>query len=145
MSLARWDGSDPESVEETMPTETRSLVFTPDEIAEALAEYRDAGHGRLPAGEIVYCRVGTAGPGVGIKVKAPALREAVSADIDAEDVGAALVAYCLARKIPLPRQASRSLEVQGSNLALRLSLNRNGRRLPDFFLARAARPIGPPA
>jgi hypothetical protein len=126
-----------------MPTETRTLVFTPDEIAEALAEYRDAGHGRLPAGEIVYCRVGATGPGVGIKVKAPALREAIAADIDADDVGAALVAYCLARKIPLPRHASRSLEVQGSNVALRLSLNRNARRLPDLFLGRAAGQVGP--
>ena len=120
-----------------MPTETRILVFSPDEVAEALAEYRDAGHGKLPAGDIIYCRVGEGTMDVAIKVVVPASREVLTAAVSAEDVGAALVAHCLSRSVPLAMKATRSLEVQGSNLALRLSLNGNTQPLPDFVSSRS--------
>jgi hypothetical protein len=136
MSLVPWSAFDLDSEEVTVPTETRILVFSPDEVAEALAEYRDAGNGRLPAGDIVHCRVGEDAPDITIKVMTPASREVLTATVAAEAVGAALVAFCLSRKVPLPMKSTRSLEAQGSDLALRISRNRGARALPDFVVSR---------
>ncbi len=120
-----------------MPTETRTLVFSPDEVAEALAEFKDAGNGKMPAGDIIFCRVGEGTMDVTIKVMVPGSRDVLTAAVGAEDVGAALVAYCLSRSVPLPLKSTRSLEVQGNNVALRLSLNGNARPLPDFVSSRS--------
>ncbi|MGF1610275.1 MAG: hypothetical protein ACFCUQ_12820 [Kiloniellales bacterium] len=116
-----------------MPVEMRTLIFSRDEVAEALTEHAEQGGGSLPRGRVIYCQVGC-GPDFSMVVKLGASErtEIQTVTLDAEAVGAALIDFCLRRAIPLPRNASRSLQVLGEALALSLAINEVRAPLPAF-------------
>ena len=116
-----------------MPIEMRTLIFSRDEVAQALAEHAEQGGGALPEGRVVYCQVGC-GPDLAMVVKLvpPERAQIQTITLDAEAVGAALIEFCLRRAIPLPRNASRSLQVLGEAIALSLTINELRAPLPAF-------------
>lgn len=116
-----------------MPIEMRTLIFSRDEVAEALAEHAERGGGALPQGRVIHCQI-ACGPDLALVVKLvpPERAQIQTVTLDAEAVGAALIDYCLRRAIPLPRNASRSLQVLGEALALSLAINETRAPLPAF-------------
>lgn len=107
-----------------MPIEMRTLIFSRDELAEALAYRANRGDPALPRGRVIYCQVGS-GPGFSVVVKLVPRggTQIESITLDADTVGAALIDYCLHNAIPLPRQSSRSLQALGEAVALSLTIN----------------------
>jgi hypothetical protein len=116
-----------------MPIEMRTLIFSRDEVAEAIADHAEHGNGGLPKGRVVYCQIGQ-GPDLTMVVKlVPPDRVRIqTVTLDAEALGAALIAFCLRRAIPLPRNSSRSLQVLGEAVALSLAINDIRAPLPAF-------------
>lgn len=114
-----------------MPTEFRRIVFSNEELLDALQAARDMAGGKLPAGRIVGCILSAepsltarltvapdgCGPGEPIGTES-----GVTVDLDPEFVGAALLLHCRRNKIPIPRNSEKSLQVVGDSLALRISL-----------------------
>ena len=116
-----------------MPIEMRTLIFSHDEIAEALADQAMLGDGVLPRSRVVHCQVG-AGPEITMVVKLvpPERAQIQTVTLDAEALGSALIAFCLRRAIPLPRKSSRSLMLLGDSIALCLTMNEVRAPLPAF-------------
>ena len=105
-----------------MPTETRRLVFTSDELKEALTRYSQTGTQALPRGQVVGCDLkGERGVQAVVAVSDPGSGEVRKVDLDATQLGACLIKFCLDNKIPLPRDGTKSLQVVGDDIALRIT------------------------
>ncbi len=110
-----------------MPVEMRTLIFSRDELSEAISE-----HERLN-GSIMFCSIASS-PEFSVTLKLvpeeePKIR---SLTLDAEAVGAALIQYCLLRNIPLPRRSERRIQAMGEAVAMNFSMNQTSVRLPEF-------------
>lgn len=105
-----------------MPTELRQIVFENVELRKALAQHFVDQPDRLPPGTIEA--VGISQDELEIEVVVNQSGGATTTTlIPAEHVAAALIAYCRANTIPLPRDAKKFLVVSGDNLALRIVLS----------------------
>jgi len=116
-----------------MPTELRRLVFSSDELAEALTSYSRASGPVLPDGDIVHCRI-IDGDELAINVKVlPDLGgEVQTVRIGSELLGSALIRFCQDRRIPVPRHAEKTLQAIGQNVAMTLTIAARTQRLPEF-------------
>ena len=118
-----------------MPAEIRSIIFTQEELVSALAEFAKRKGRPLPAGRVADCRVSGDPPAEVVLAIAIDGKEAPEATpFAASDVGAALVYFCIQRKIPLPAKgATKVLRVHGDSLALFISINADGEPDEGFF------------
>ena len=106
-----------------MPSEVRNIVFTGDELLEAIRQFNAQADRKLPQGQFVRCR--------------PIAGDTVSAVVEIDDaIGGGtkqvtldhaylvetLVNACLKVRIPLPRRARKSVRVLDDRVALHLSL-----------------------
>ena len=82
-----------------MATELRRVIFSNDEIIEAIKNYNEAAKKRLPDGSIVSCRIDA---GDGLKLTPEMRDHAVS---------------------KLYRVADKTLEVVGDNLSISMTMN----------------------
>lgn len=106
-----------------MPSELRRLIFNNEEMLAAVTEYRAAGLGPLPAGEILSCRAyGEPRLRFRLEMRSPEREDPVILEIAPEIIGAALLRFCIARGIPVPKRAEKALQVHGDNIALSLSI-----------------------
>ncbi len=105
-----------------MPTELRRLLFTRDELAEALADYARATGRAWPAGKIRSVRPDA--PFDGSLVLR--LRDGAAGGshrtvkLEPEWVAAALIRFCAERGVVLPRRAQKSLELVGDAVSLNI-------------------------
>ncbi len=116
-----------------MPTEIRRIVFSSAETLSAIIEYNKLpqNNAKLPPGTIDSCRVKDGPDGV------------VHLDIRDADgrhrnhvlghatVGAALLRFCHAAKIPIPKRGQKSLQIVGDNLALYVEIQAQTRTLVE--------------
>ena len=116
-----------------MPIEMRTLIFSRDELTEAITDHAAATGTALPDGTIMFCSV-TAAPALQVTLKlVPDGQSTIeTVTLGAEAVGAALVHYCIARGIPVPRRSDRSLQAMGEAVAMQFSLNQSSVKLPAF-------------
>ena len=91
-----------------MPTETRQLIFSDEELLDALTSHNRMAIDKLFIGRIVSCSVP---PGEVLTVRLTIRHETTNNDYDmtfgADVIGAALIRYCLEINIPLPRRAQK--------------------------------------
>lgn len=117
-----------------MPTELRHLLFRPDEVVQAVKEYRRRmGHALAP-GTIVSC-----GPECGSSGEIRRFRLTLAPDekaapargrrgreelvIQGPVLAAALILFCRDRHIPLAANASKSLQLFGNQVCLVTTIN----------------------
>ncbi len=101
-----------------MPSEHRKIAFSAKEVIDALANLNLGGR-FLPPGTIVSIKFVAQGNGVaGLVVLKGAAGDRMEYTATPERLAAALINYCRARKIPLPRAATKQLALQGDNVAL---------------------------
>jgi hypothetical protein len=123
-----------------MPTELRHLLFRTAEIVQAIKEYHRRLGQVLPAGPVLSCGAEYDGEGRGVQFcitiapdPADAKKPAKPGMADRQDVviegptfAAALILYCRDRRIPLPANADKSLQLFGGlNAAARFALSSN--------------------
>lgn len=105
-----------------MPTELRQIVFENAELRKALSQHFVDQPDRLPPGTIEAVGISQDELEIELQLAGNSGATATAALIPAEHVAAALIAYCRANTIPLPREAKKFLVVSGDNLALRIVL-----------------------
>jgi hypothetical protein len=116
-----------------MPTELRQLIFSRDELAEAIANYNGAATNGVPAGRIMFCKVTqNSGIFVTVKIVPEGETEVHTVHLDKNTVGAALMKYCLDKNIPMPKKASKTLQAIGDNIAMSLCIDSTSEELPSF-------------
>lgn len=124
-----------------MPTEIRKLIFSRDELAEAITNHRNGAHhdngskhDDLPSGSIMFCRVHQDTQlRVTVKILPDGETNIQTVQLQPEFVGSALMQYCIDRKIPMPKGASKSLEAMGDNIAMNLSIEAKVSQMPSML------------
>ena len=118
-----------------MPTEVRRITFQPDELTEALQAHAAVKLSELGPVELSFIKANGSGDQLQIVAGQAAASEALRLETD--EVGAALVRYCLDRGIPIPQKAVRSLSINKGKLALHVHLDEEAEeshvQLPDYY------------
>lgn len=106
-----------------MPSEIRNIVFSGDELLEAIRQYNAQAREKLPQGQFVRCQP-TEGDVVGaiIEIDDPIGGGTKQVTLDHAYLVAVLISACMRVKIPLPRRARKWLQSAGTGVALHLSL-----------------------
>ncbi len=106
-----------------MPSEVRIIAFTSEDVLEAVDEFGAIVDKRLSGGKVTDCHVGKH-PGVHalLEVQRAAGEKTGTVDLNSTQLAAALISFCFDHYIPLPRSASKELDVIDDQLVLRLEL-----------------------
>lgn len=104
-----------------MPTEVRRLVFSNTELYAALDQYLSRTGTKLPVGSIVQIRADAVHDSIQIDVCHGGSKSVDIVKLQARQVGGALIGYCIANQIPLPRGFGKSLIITGDNIALEMT------------------------
>jgi hypothetical protein len=107
-----------------LPSELRHIRFRPVEVVIAVREYRRRMRRPLPSGFLRAFRIASAGPITAIFEISPdggADRDVV--ELSEAELAAALIFFCIDRKIPLPAAGSKALARSGDGVTLIVTLN----------------------
>ena len=102
-----------------MPTETRVLGFSKNELFEALRDYYISTGRRLPpdsADRLTFKQDS------GVQVALNSSGDGLATTFTENEVGAALVMFCIRKRIPIAKRAIKSLEVAGETISLHLKM-----------------------
>lgn len=105
-----------------MPTETRRILFTNEELLNAIARHRRDDKQPLPQSRIRGIKAERNGHAVNVAILLSAGDGHERLEIRPEEVAASLIKYCALQKIPLPRRAQKSIAVEGGQVELHLQL-----------------------
>lgn len=109
---------------ETMK-ELRCLVFTENEVVSAIIDRRRRMHEPLPEGTVRKVSFDTS---AGTVTKLHLVNDYGQENIVSypeNEVAAAVIAFCMQRKVPLPVQADKTISVVNDALTLMIALNFN--------------------
>jgi len=102
-----------------VPTELRRIVFTNDELRQALdAHIIYQQSKKLPMGLITSAKLSPDQTKVVLGMYDPRTETKHLLEVSAGHAAAALLRYCFAHRVPLPKDATKSLIVSGDNIAL---------------------------
>ena len=107
-----------------MPTETRQLVFTNEEIMAAMTSHNRIAAEKLFVGSIVQCRLAAdTKVSLHLTIRHETTRHTYDLVFGPDALEPALIRYCLELNIPLPRKADKMLSVSGGCIAMTISLH----------------------
>ena len=121
-----------------MPSETRKITFTRDELIDAIVEFNKAGNKKFNAETIDSLEISD-GPHVSVDITFTPpdgnLKEKLALNV--EFLGKALIYFCMNHHIPVPRESTRALAVIDNKLVLCFYIDQlcteSVDKLPDFF------------
>lgn len=108
-----------------MPAEFRFLVFTPRELEKAMVAFATRAQKKILMGSVKGAEIidaEGADPSAVLTVE-PDSAASVQVPFSSHEVVGSLVALCLDRKIPLPREHTKALEVFQGRMALRIQIS----------------------
>jgi hypothetical protein len=102
-----------------VPSEYRQVLFSNNEVIEALYEHNRVAVSKLPKGIIVSCTpVAEVDVAVRLELADQESGETHVASLSPELVCAALLRYCMKLHIPMPKSAAKSIQIHGDDVAL---------------------------
>jgi hypothetical protein len=110
-----------------MPTELRHIVFTTNEVLRSVTQYRHRRREPLPQGTISNLKIEDR-PDVHVVIYITSDDRKTSQEVvfQGAELAAALVMYCIERKIPLPAaRAKKTLRVFDKQLGLEVAIGDN--------------------
>ena len=124
-----------------MPTEIRRLVFSNDELVEALQAYSETSNEKIPEGKVRTCTVvDDRKTAVTLEIENRFTQEVYQVNLRHEFVGAALLGFCFDTGIPVPRDSEKSLQVSGDNIALAIVRKAGSRPLVEIVKSGPLKP-----
>ena len=124
-----------------MPTEIRRLVFSNDELIEALHAYSKTSNEKIPDGKVRTCTVvDDRKTAVTLEIENRFTQEVYQVNLRHEFVGAALLGFCFDTGIPVPRDSEKSLQVSGDNIALTIVRKAGSRPLVEIVKSGPLKP-----
>jgi hypothetical protein len=108
-----------------MPVEIRRISFSEGEVIDAIGHFAKATRHPMPPGKITACEINSkVGLAVTVTVNHMADGSSHAVRFDSASVAAALIRYCIEKKIPIPKAAEKSVEALSNGLALILQLGK---------------------
>lgn len=116
-----------------MPSEVRTITFKQAEVVSALSDYRQRKGSPLPKGKLFrFSAEPDPSVHVALAIALDGEERLETFDFASEEVGAALVMFCMKHRIPLPsRHATKALQIAGDCVALVVKLNAADVKLSD--------------
>ena len=115
-----------------MITEFRKIVFSREEMIKAILEYNRHSTSKLPVGDIIAIRPGSQlEPELNLEIHDATDGKTEKISLKAGYLAAAMLRHCIQCKIPVPRQATKQIEVFGESIALSLTLNASPKQVYD--------------
>ena len=106
-----------------MPAEKRTICFTNDEVADALERFARATKHPMPQGKITACKIESGGALFAtLTIQHMAEGSTQTARFDKNSIAAALIRYCIEKKIPVPKSAEKFVEAQNSGVTLIMNI-----------------------
>lgn len=106
-----------------MPTENRDLFFSENEIKIALMQFSARKGLNFKVENINEYKLTTeSGIGIALKVFDATANKAGTVRYNQPEIAAALMAYCMFLKIPLPRAGKKSVQMSNGELCLNIKL-----------------------
>jgi hypothetical protein len=106
-----------------MPSEFRFLVFSPRELEKALVAFAIRAQKKIPMGSVLGAEIIEGATLTTVVRVEPDSGDIVEVTFSPEETLGSLVGLCLDRKIPLPREHAKALEVFQGRMALRIQMN----------------------
>jgi len=102
-----------------MTTEIRQIAFQPSEVCTAIHDYRRRRNEPLPPGMIVGVDFGE-GPDITVtlNIRNDTTGNSTNLTLGGESVAAALILFCINRKIPLPAKSQKKVQRIGNSIGL---------------------------
>jgi hypothetical protein len=126
-----------------MPSEYRQILFSNRELIDALYEYDRAAKTKLLKGDILSCTpVGDDKEAVRLQLMDSVSGEAQVASLSSELVAAVLLRYCIKHRIPIPKNAAKSIQIHDDQVSLDVRIT--GRAMPSASMAAAVVAPVPP-
>ena len=116
-----------------MPSEVRIIVFTSQDVLQAITEFSKTLESPLFRGkptDIFVRKKREAGFAV-VEVDRDGSGTVETVDLDASHLAASLISYCRSAHIPLPRSAKKELDVLGDQIVLRLEVGAPSRAVVE--------------
>lgn len=108
-----------------MPNEMRRIVFTEGELTVALSEHDSVSGQQIPPGGIQSCEpAGENGTAVRVELVGNGESAGNNLEIDPEEVQAALVRFCVRRKVPLPKNSKKTVGQMNGKICLDIQVPR---------------------
>ena len=102
-----------------MPTETRRISFNSDELVEALVDYDKQADQKLTCGVVGSVSIDhDPDMRVAVDVKLHDEAKSMLINLNPKYLSAALLVFCVQRRIPVPQNPVRYLKKVGENIAL---------------------------
>ena len=112
-----------------MTTEVRQIFFQQTEVCAAIQDYRRRRNEPLPTGSIMGITFGNQ-PDINatLKIQAQSDDSLISVILPSEALAAALILFCINRKIPLPAKAQKKLQRIDDSVGLLIKQELRGRQ-----------------
>ena len=121
-----------------MPAEFRQFLLSNNELIAARCEYNQVAQTKLPQGIIVSCTpVAAAKVVVRLERVDQASGETQITSLSPGLVAAALLRYCIERRIPTPRSAAKSIQIHGDEVSLNVRIEGRAKRSEQMASAEA--------
>ncbi len=115
-----------------MPSEFRRVMFTNDELIDAIHDYYEISQDKLPPGVILTCTpVSEAEVAVRLEMVDQRSDETHVVELSPEVLGAALLRYCMRHRIPMPKSATKSIQIHGDEVSLNVEIESRSQRAAD--------------
>ena len=115
-----------------MPSEFRRIMFTNNELIEAIHDYNEIAQDKLPPGIILTCTpVSEAEVAVRLETVDQRSDETHVVELAPEVLGAALLRYCMKHRIPMPKSATKSIQIHGDEVSLNVEIKGRLKRAVD--------------
>ena len=119
-----------------MITEFRKIVFSKDEIMKAILNHNARSTSKLPAGDIVSVRAeNEPEPILTLEIHDPTEGKSTSTSLKSHYLAAVMLRHCISSKVPVPRNATKHVEIMGESVALSLTINANPKQVYDIKLS----------
>ena len=107
-----------------MPTEFRHIIFSMDELLLAVMSYRRKRQEPLPPGSVLQHKLGqTPDLHLTLRIAPDDSKREVRFVIDREELAQAAITYCIDRKIPMPIESMKFIQLFGDSLGLVITKN----------------------
>ena len=115
-----------------MPSEFRRVMFTNNELIEAIHDYNEISQDKLPPGIILTCTsVSQAEVAVRLELVDQRSDETHVVELSPEVLGAALLRYCMKHRIPIPKSTTKSIQIHGDEVSLNVEIEGRSKRAAD--------------
>lgn len=109
-----------------MPTEMRRIVFSNEELLNAINFFNSSAVPKLPEGKIISASIDPdEKPNIILRFISYNRDEEREIVISTANLGAILIAYCIKSKIPMSKKAKKAIKIIGDNVSLELVFGSN--------------------